>query len=164
VSGATGYRVYRADSSYGYYSELASTSDTSYTDAGLSSNTSYYYKVSAYNSEGEGERSYYTSATTLLPELGTLNITVGFNLGAITIAGSDGTNLIRQTTASSLVLSAEGYTGVVWYVDGDTSAPTDGNTIIINALDYPTKLHSVTFTGYKNGVLFSQTIPFTVLE
>jgi hypothetical protein len=90
---------------------------------------------------------------------------VGFNLGAITITGSDGTNLIRQATGSpsSLELSAAGYDNVVWYVDGDTSAPISGDTLTINALAYTTKLHSVTFTGYKNGAPYAQAIPFTVL-
>jgi hypothetical protein len=96
---------------------------------------------------------------------GSLDITIGFNLDAITIAGSNGTNLIRQTTGtpSSLEFSAEGYANVVWYVDGNTSAPVSGDVLTINAANYTTKLHSVTFTGYKNGTPYAQIIPFTVV-
>jgi hypothetical protein len=64
VSGATGYYIYRSTSSGGTYDYLVSTSSTSYTNTGLSSGTTYYYKVSAYNSYGESSQSSYTSATT----------------------------------------------------------------------------------------------------
>jgi hypothetical protein len=96
---------------------------------------------------------------------GTLDITVGFNLGSITIAGSNGTNIIRKVSGSptSLQLSAAGYTGVVWYVDGSTSG-INSNTLTINAVDYAAQRHSVAFTGYKGGALFSQAIPFTVMD
>jgi hypothetical protein len=165
VSDASTYRVYRADSSgnYGPYFELVAASGTSYTDTGLSPGTTYSYRVSAYNnSGGESERSSPVSATTLLPASGTLTITVGFNLGAITITGSNGTNTIRQTgSPQTLTLRAEGYTGVVWYVDGDTFSHSD--EITIYASDYTTKLHSVTFTGSKSETPYAQAIPFTVL-
>jgi hypothetical protein len=66
VPGATGYRVYRSSSSSGTYSstgEVYEVYTTSYTDTGLSPNTTYYYKVSAY-SYREGARSNAVSATT----------------------------------------------------------------------------------------------------
>jgi fibronectin type 3 domain-containing protein len=163
VERASGYHIYRAGSVDGYYSYLTNTSGVSYTDLGLFPNTAYYYKVSAYNTVAEGAQSSSATATTP-PILGTLTIAVGFNLDVV-ITGSDGVNRIRQTTGSpsSLALSATGYTGVVWYVDGDTSAPVSGDTITIDATDYTTKLHSVTFTGYRNGTPYAQVIPFTVL-
>jgi hypothetical protein len=95
---------------------------------------------------------------------GNLNITVGFNRDVLEITGSDGTNLIRQSSVDSLTLSAEGYTGVVWYVDGAASG-ISGNTLTIYAVDYTAQNHSVTFTGYnKNGAPCSQIIPFKVLN
>ena len=65
VTGADGYRVYQSSSSSGTYSLLGTTSDTSATNTSLPSSTTYYYKVSAYNSYGESDKSSYTSATTL---------------------------------------------------------------------------------------------------
>jgi len=62
------YFVYRSTSSYGTYNFIGSSNytTTSYTDTGLSANTPYYYKVSAFSySYGVGSQSSYVSATTL---------------------------------------------------------------------------------------------------
>ena len=66
VSNANGYYVYRARSSSGPYSNIGSQYSyySFFTDAGVSPNTTYYYKVSAYNSNGEGPLSDYTGTTT----------------------------------------------------------------------------------------------------
>jgi fibronectin type 3 domain-containing protein len=69
VSGASGYRVYRATSSSGSYAQIASPTTTSYTNTGLSVSTTYYYKVSAYNSDGESSQSSAVSAKTQAPPL-----------------------------------------------------------------------------------------------
>jgi fibronectin type 3 domain-containing protein len=62
-SGATYYVVYRsADGSS--YSSIATTTATTYSSTGLSASTLYYYKVSGYNSNGEGTQSSASSATT----------------------------------------------------------------------------------------------------
>ena len=64
VTGADGYVVYHATSAGGQYSILDSVTTTSYTHTGLTSSSTHYYKVSAYNSVGESDKSSYTSATT----------------------------------------------------------------------------------------------------
>jgi fibronectin type 3 domain-containing protein len=68
VSGATSsmsYKVYRDTYYNGTYMEAGSSTTTTYTDTELSPNTTYYYKVSAVNSEGvESAQSSYASATT----------------------------------------------------------------------------------------------------
>jgi len=69
---ATGYYIYRSDTSSGNYTNrvgtvLASSSSTlsySYTNTGLGPNTTYYYKVSAYNSHGESAQTGYVSGKT----------------------------------------------------------------------------------------------------
>jgi hypothetical protein len=58
ASGATSYNVYRNGTKVG------SPTGTSYTDSGLSANTSYSYQVSASNSAGEGPKSSSISVTT----------------------------------------------------------------------------------------------------
>lgn len=60
---ATGYRVQRGLASGGPYALLASTSTASYTDTSVSSGSTYYYVVSAYNSAGESGNSNEASAT-----------------------------------------------------------------------------------------------------
>jgi hypothetical protein len=67
VEGAAGYNVYRSDSAKGTYAKVNSSllTGTSYTDTGLSSNTTYYYKVSAVNGSGvTSKMSAEISATT----------------------------------------------------------------------------------------------------
>jgi len=66
VCGATGYKVYRGTRESGPYDSVYTTSFISYTDVGLSLDTTYYYKVSAYNSGGESQRSNYDSAMPFL--------------------------------------------------------------------------------------------------
>ncbi|WP_141694401.1 fibronectin type III domain-containing protein, partial [Desulfosporosinus sp. BG] len=64
VSNATSYYVYRATSSSGTYSKIATTKTSSYTDTDLSADTTYYYKVSAVNSSDTSSYSSKENATT----------------------------------------------------------------------------------------------------
>jgi fibronectin type 3 domain-containing protein len=64
VDGASYYKVYRSTSD-GDYTFINDSSTASYTDTSLSSNTRYYYKVSAYGSGGESALSAFTSALTV---------------------------------------------------------------------------------------------------
>jgi hypothetical protein len=66
---------------------------------------------------------------------------------------------------TSLTLSASGYTGVQWYVDGNTGTPVGaGNSITLTAAAYDIRNHSVTFTGVKDDIPYSQLIPFRVVQ
>ncbi|MEI2356295.1 InlB B-repeat-containing protein, partial [Mesobacillus zeae] len=55
VSGANGYEVDRATSSTGTYSYVGTTSSTSYTNTGLTTNKTYYYKVRTYRLVGSSK-------------------------------------------------------------------------------------------------------------
>jgi hypothetical protein len=164
VSGAASYKVYRSGTSGGTYSLVGSPASNTYTDTGLSANTTYYYKVSAVNTGGESGQSVYVSATTMA--VGNATITVGFDYGEITISGSDGSNVISKSGVygpTSLGLSATGYTNVIWYVDG-SPAGISGSPVTLNASDYTAQTHSIIFTGTANGRRYSsQSIPFAVL-
>ncbi|MDR0494202.1 MAG: fibronectin type III domain-containing protein [Treponema sp.] len=66
ISNADGYKIYWAR--YGYdstYREIGTTTNTSYTDTGLSPDRDYYYRVSAFNGKKESLQSFYASARTL---------------------------------------------------------------------------------------------------
>ena len=52
VTGASGYEIYRTESSTGSYVLLATTAAVSYRNTGLSTGTTYYYKVRAYRTVG----------------------------------------------------------------------------------------------------------------
>ncbi|MFH1654145.1 MAG: hypothetical protein ABIE74_08830, partial [Pseudomonadota bacterium] len=74
VSGASEYKLYRASSAYGNYSEIYRGSSRSYSDSQppLYPNTTYYYMVKAGNSAGWSDYSSYQSVTTqALPPLQT---------------------------------------------------------------------------------------------
>ena len=58
VSGATGYDVYRYNSSTGTYKYIKSTTSTSYTDTGITAGNTYYYKVKAYYKLSSGKYAY----------------------------------------------------------------------------------------------------------
>jgi len=62
----TSYRVYRSTSFWGTFSFIGGTGTSSgnYTDNGLSASTTYYYRISAVNSCGEGALSSSVGATT----------------------------------------------------------------------------------------------------
>jgi len=102
VSGAEGYRVYRSATQTGTYSQTGSdiTGVTTYTDSGLAELTSYFYKVSAFDSEGEGALSDFAVGSTL----------------SSTGAPASPTGLaVSSPTASSLTLSWNAVTGASGY-------------------------------------------------
>ena len=65
VSGATGYKLYRATLNDTNYSLIATISTTSYNNTGLTANTKYWYYVAAYNSYGTSAGSTHINLTTV---------------------------------------------------------------------------------------------------
>ena len=135
VTGATGYYVYRSATSGGTYTRVGTATANSYTNTGLSSSTTYYYKVSAYNANGEGELSSYVSGTIVV-------YTVTYNIN-----GGTGTTPSAQTVipgssvtlASGSGLSRSGYAFDGWntntsgtgtnYNAGSSYTPTGNITL-----------------------------------
>jgi cellulose 1,4-beta-cellobiosidase len=66
-SGAATYRVKRATTSGGPYTQVGSPGSTSYNDSSLTNGTIYYYVVSAINTTGESSNSTQASATPVAP-------------------------------------------------------------------------------------------------
>lgn len=61
VNNATSYYIYRATSATGTYGQIANTASTYYDDSSITSGTTYYYKVKAYNSSNYSDYSGYDS-------------------------------------------------------------------------------------------------------
>ncbi|OLN32081.1 cell wall-binding repeat-containing protein [Desulfosporosinus metallidurans] len=68
VSDASYYYVYRASSSSGTYTNIGTVTTTNYSDASLSIDTTYYYKVKAVNSSDSSSFSAKAYATTSQPD------------------------------------------------------------------------------------------------
>jgi uncharacterized protein YjdB len=64
VSGASGYRIYRADSKNGSFKLIKETTALSYTNKGLTTGKAYYYKVRAYRKQGS--KKIYGSYTKII--------------------------------------------------------------------------------------------------
>ena len=96
-AGYTGYRVYKSSSSSGTFSFLGYAYMTEYNISGLSSNTTYYFKVSAFSSRGESSLSLYAYATTR-PSLLTLGV---------------------PTVGSRVSRSVHNHVDVYWWLEGD---------------------------------------------
>jgi fibronectin type 3 domain-containing protein len=62
-SGATSYHLKRSTTTGGPYTQVSAPATTSFTDAGLTNGTTYFYVVSALNSVGESANSAQASAT-----------------------------------------------------------------------------------------------------
>ena len=67
-TGTTSYNMKRSTTSGGPYMTISSPTTTSYTDAGLTNGTTYYYVVSAVNAAGESANSSQASAKPVAPQ------------------------------------------------------------------------------------------------
>ncbi|MGJ7920823.1 Ig-like domain-containing protein [Neobacillus sp. LXY-4] len=69
VSGASGYEIYRATSSTGTYTKIATTTSTSYLNTGLDTGKTYYYKVRAYSTGTSTNYTSFSSVVSVKPVL-----------------------------------------------------------------------------------------------
>ncbi|WP_154959888.1 fibronectin type III domain-containing protein [Paenibacillus polysaccharolyticus] len=81
VNGATSYNVKRSLSADGPYETIATVNSTNYSDSNVTEGTTYYYKITAVNSVGEGASSNEVSASLLIiRERALLTITLNTGL------------------------------------------------------------------------------------
>jgi len=73
VAGAAGYRVFRSTNFSGPFNAVGTPTTNTFTDNGLTPNTTYYYQITAYNSAGSSEQSATASAATYA-RIGTINV------------------------------------------------------------------------------------------
>ena len=108
VAGATGYEVLRSTSSKGaYVSIAANVTETAFTDTGVVSGKTYYYKVRPLDASGEatlyGTESAYQSATPVWPSIkftssaSVTHKTVTLRWNAV--AGATGYEVLRSTSS-----------------------------------------------------------------
>lgn len=62
--GVTGYKIWRSTSATGPFSQIATATTTSYTNAGLTSGTTYYYYVQAFDAAGNVSAASNTASAT----------------------------------------------------------------------------------------------------
>ena len=89
AKGANGYELYRATSKDGAFTKVGATSNSNFTDSGLKSGTTYYYKVRSYKRDsvtGIKVYGYYSGvfAGTTKPSIPTLKVSAGSKRAVLT--------------------------------------------------------------------------------
>jgi hypothetical protein len=170
ASGATFYRVHRAEVSGGPYTTIQSNlTGTSFTDTGLTNGTTYYYVVTATNAVGEGPNSNEASATPVAAPI-TVTLTSvaaqdGWILESNETSNIGGSIDAIATTTSALRLGDDNkdkqYKSVVSF---DTSSIPDGATIVSATLRLrrgtvsgtsPFSTHGTCWADVQSGTGFS---------
>lgn len=126
VDGAASYNIKRATASGAEVTIATDVYDTSYTDTGLTNGTTYYYVVSAVNSEGESGNSDEVNATpvgtpTLTASAGDTQVTLTWNA----VAGATGYNVKRAGAAGgSYTTIQSNFSGTSYTDTGLTNGTT----------------------------------------
>jgi hypothetical protein len=162
-TGATGYNVKRATTSGGPYTTVATVSTTSFTNMGLTNGTTYFYVVSAFNSNGESANSGEVPATPLAA-----NFTLSANPTSVTInRGASGTSAITITRSggfsASVALTASGLPSGVTaaFNPGSTTGTSSALTLTASGAA-TTGMMTVTITGTGGGLTRTTTLTLTV--
>ncbi len=105
VDGAAGYRLYISADDGNNYCDTAIEKVTSYSDTGLTANSKYYYKILAYNGNGDSEFSDTLIITTkVLAPTGLADIVISasqINLSWNSVEGADGYTIYRSSPSSA---------------------------------------------------------------
>jgi alpha-N-arabinofuranosidase len=129
ASGIQGYRVWRSDSLDGTYSVIGTTTNPTFSDLNVASNTVYYYAVSSTNPLGESANSPAVSATPLMPVTavwinpagGSWPVGGNWNNGVV----ANGSNVVADFSTLNLItdsaVTLDGVRTVGGLVFGDTS-------------------------------------------
>jgi len=101
VTGATGYRVYRSETETGPYTQIGAdiTTGTEYTDTGLTTGNTYYYKLSAFDGNGESGLSEVVSK--IAKEFSYSESTLNMNFVTVLDSGNTATFSMGSTSGYS---------------------------------------------------------------
>ncbi|MDR2741314.1 MAG: fibronectin type III domain-containing protein, partial [Treponema sp.] len=161
VSNASYYYIYRATSSDGEYSQVGSTSSsyTSYTDTGLSLNTTYYYKVSAY-SNNYNEESAQSPDFPCTITVTAAQVTVSFT------EPKDETITVTQSQNDSGVLTVSvsgSFSSYRWFLDGVPVKDETESSLTLDIGELAPKRHELTvFVTDEKSVQYAKALRFTV--
>jgi YD repeat-containing protein len=156
-----GYKVYRSTSASGTYNLIGSVGAdiTSFTnDIGLSGNTTYYYKVKAYNSDYESALSAYVSCKTKMNPPGTPDLTLScssssvINLSWNDVANESEYRIYRGATAATI-------SKIATLPAGTTSFPNTG-LVAGNTYYYKVEAYNVDYQA-SSLIKYTRTIPST---
>jgi hypothetical protein len=117
--------VYRSNTSEGDYTPVETSSTPSYTNSGLSSSTTYYYKVSTVKGSDESDLSAAVSATT---QIGT---SIAIEVSQNDLDLSDQSAVIPQGQSPAFHV-IEGYAEYQWYLNGNAISGATGALYTLN--------------------------------
>jgi fibronectin type 3 domain-containing protein len=148
-AGATSYNVYRSTTSGSGYTNIGSSATTNFTDTTVINGTTYYYVVTALNTNGESGYSNEASATPQAapPAPTGLTATAGNSQVALTWNASTGATsykIYRSTTSGS------GYANI-----GSSATTNYTDYTVINGITYyyvVTAVNAYGESGYSNEV------------
>ena len=159
VSGATGYEVWRSTSSTGTYSLVSTTAITNYTNTGLTSGTTYYYKVRAYTLVGT-TKVYGNYSSIVSGKLGSIVATsASFDSSKLSwtgVTGAAGYEIYRSTSASGTYSLITSTTGASYTDAGLTTGTTYYYKIRSYTMSGTTKVY-----GSYSGIASVKPIPAT---
>ncbi|WP_123042053.1 DUF4832 domain-containing protein [Cohnella candidum] len=184
-SGATSYRVLRSTTSGSGYSLIAgNVSGTTYTDAGVTNGTTYYYVVQAVNSAGSSGNSAQASATPSAPaaavtidsfpsqsnlasKINDLNQPIGWSMDSLYYGSDASGNLVMNSGASGQYLqenvnqSLAGLQNLILRVRdwGETDTEQHWNVVLNDGTDHT--VGPLSTYGNINGTYADLSIPLS---
>lgn len=132
VSGASGYKIYRATSKSGTYKYIKTTTSTSYTNSYLATGKTYYYKVRAYRNVGSSKvYSNYSSIKSAKPvpskpasysvaRYSSTSIKISYSK----VSGASGYRIYRATSYNGTYSLVKTTTSTSWVNSGRTTGKT----------------------------------------
>lgn len=162
VPGAAGYSVYRASSSTGTFSLIGSSTTAAYSSTGLTTSSTYYYKIRAYAMNGTTKvYGPYTAVVSAKPALTVPASLTAASSGYSSIAlswravsGATGYNVYRATSSAGTY----SYIGTTTTTSYKNTGRTTGTTYYYKVRAYRTAGTSKVYSSYSGIVSAKPTL------